>query len=531
MGLGGRAGVVGGVVSAALREADLIQVQRELALRPSGGLRRFIKMAWPQVRPGDRYSHNWSIDAVSEHLEAVSRGEITRLIINQPPGTMKSLMVCVFWPVWEWLAINASLGYYLVSFDGSLMTKQSERALDLIQSPFFRARWGDRVSIKGARPGTEMYETVQGGFRFATSIGGVGLGRHPDRQIIDDPTKPQEMTAVSLERPKKYVRDTLGFRFRDIQTGARVIIMQRLHEDDLAGALLEGGDYVHLRLPMYFEAANPSVTTFGGRTWRDPRTDEGELLWPERFSGPALAKIEKELASEGPNVIAAQLQQRPAPKGGMLFQDGWFGFWIDPLRLAAGYTMDHLTSKNRRWKELPERFDRELLSLDATFKETAGSDFVALGHWGQLGADNFLTDVSHERADLPKTIVMFEDMVSSHPAAIAKLIEDKANGPAVIAMLKSKIAGMIPINPEGGKVVRANAAAPIYKSGNVWLPDPAQDPVKYKWVAKVMAEHTSFPFAKHDDLVDMCTQAINYMHDSSMQLQAMLDALERQGAT
>jgi predicted phage terminase large subunit-like protein len=302
--------------------------------------------------------------------------------------------------------------------------------------------------------------------------------------IIDDPIKPQDVSETTLSSCRRWWDETVPSRFGDQKNACRVLIMQRLHELDLAGVAIEQG-YELLRLPMRFEPKACSYTKLGG----DLRSTEGELLDPVRFPEEVVARLEKEMGSR---TAAAQLQQRPAPEAGAIFQRKWF----------------------KHYKEPPARFESMLQSWDCSFKDTDGSDYVCGSLWGIQGGEFYLLDLFWEHADFPTTCAAVEAMTRKWPKAITKLIEDKANGTAVIQTLQKKISGIIEVQPEGGKESRANAVAPLFEAGNVWFPSLETTP----WVDGLENEMATFPFAAHDDRVDSVTQALLYAHGKHVNL-------------
>lgn len=318
--------------------------------------------------------------------------------------------------------------------------------------------------------------------------------------IIDDPHD-RESAHSDLQRAGDLTtfREAVSTRVNDPVTSALIIIMQRLHEHDLSGYVLAQGGYEHLMLPMHYDPARSKVTVIG---WKDPRTEVGELLHPQRFTPEAVAEWEATLLS----AAAGQLEQRPEPaEGGTLKRDYW-----------------------RYYDVLPEKFDSELQSWDLAFKGTATSNFVAGQAWGRVGANCYLKpDEVYAQLDIVQSCEAIEKFTERHPYPQI-LIEDKANGPAVMRLLKNKVPGMIPINPDGGAEAVANAVAPYIAAGNVWLPNPynakasadgrvipgASIRSDRAWVIRFINNaakfpHGSEPVGSHGDDVVAATQAIN----------------------
>jgi len=477
------------------------------------GLYQFVKRAWNVVNPGIPFTPGWHLELICAHLEAVSRGEITRLILNVPPGASKSTITSVFWPAYDWIT-HPQRRWMAATFDERLAGRDTMACRRLIKSKWYQDRFGDLVSVdeSGESQSTqEIWNLKQGGRRYSTTVAGGATGWHADVQLVDDPVKPSELLKSdpeiarnSLERCWTWFTGTMASR-RTGANFARVIICQRLHELDLVGRILEmdaTGEWVKVILPMRFERDRACATPWG----HDPRREDGELLCPARWDEKAVAELEREMGSQ---VAAAQLQQRPAPAGGNVFQRTWFEKrW---MRAENPKWKDIPTSERDRYVVLPKFFSGAI-SADCTFKDTAGADFVAIQAWGESGSNFYLIDQIFDRMGLPQTERCIEAMAARWPWARAKLIEDKANGPAVEQTLRKKMSGIVMITPEGGKVARANAISPLCESGNVILPDESE----YDWVGTTVEELVTFPFARHDDRVDAMTQALTYLHARNM---------------
>lgn len=471
-------------------DVDELELDRELVRK--GGLKAFVELAWSEVEPGE-FVDGWHIDEICTHLEAVSDGRIKRLIINVPPGTMKSLLVCVFFHAWDWIE-HPSRKWIFASYSAGLSRRDAVRARNLIDSPWFQARWPDvAIPFQNTRSATDFMNN-RGGFRFSTSVAGPVTGRHADIQVVDDPIKPldveggAEATRTKINQCFGWWRGTMSSRMANPKTAARIIIMQRLHESDLAGAMLKeaiaGGEaYVHLRLPMEYEAAEPCETAIGG----DRRTNEGELLWPGRFPEDEVKLLKQAM---GPRVAAAQLQQRPTPAGGTIFLQEYFQHWGHEGSL---------------FEKLPPMHEMRLVqSWDCSFKDLKTSDYVVGQVWGFWQAHAFLLDQVRGQWSFTETCKRLEMLSTKWPKAWVKMVEDKANGTAVVNVLGPKVVGLKLVNPEGGKEARANAVEPVWAGGNVWLPHPSISP----WVEAFEHECKNFPAGSYDDQVDAMTQAL-----------------------
>jgi predicted phage terminase large subunit-like protein len=279
-----------------------------------------------------------------------------------------------------------------------------------------------------------------------------------------------------------------------------VIVMQRCHQRDLSGHLLEKGNFEHLCLPAEYEG--PGRTTSIG--FSDPRTEIGELLWAERFGPTEIANLKVSLGSYA---AAGQLQQRPSPAGGGIIKRRWFRYWqprganLPPIPVA----MPDGSIQMIEVVEAPHSVDEEIQSWDCSFKSLDTSDFVVGQVWARRNGRFVLGDQVRGRIDCPGTLKAVIELSRKWPRSLAKLIEDKANGPAVIQMLANEIPGIVPVNPSGGKIVRAQAISPLIEAGNVFLPHPEYAP----WVHDFIEECAQFPNGAHDDQVDAMTQALN----------------------
>jgi predicted phage terminase large subunit-like protein len=482
------------VALAQRREAEAI---REDATACVASLRQFVEAAWPLVEPATLFAANWHIDAICDYLQAASRGEIRRLLINVPPRHMKSLAVSVFWPAWWW-TFAPHIRFLSASYGASLAERDAIKSRDLLRSRWYRERWPG-LELKGDVNRTSRYENSASGYRIATSVGGEATGEGGDVIIIDDPHKTEEaLSATARARVIDWHDGTLGFRFNDPKTGVEVVVMQRLHEQDLAGHLLERSGWTHLCLPARYEPAHPFV-------WpADPRTEVGELLWPAHVPEPELKRIEETMGSFR---VAGQLQQRPAAQEGELLKRAWWRFY-EP-NLLNDDQLDRLP-----------RFQQIIASWDTAFKDTTTSDYVVGQVWGIHGADRYLLYSYRQKASLQQTK---DAMRAAHTWVEQRwpriphriLIEKSANGVEIIAELQRELPGVLPITVTADKTTRAMAASPPLEAGNIHLPGravpgSASGYQAADWVAQLIEEAASFPNGRHDDQIDAYSQAINY---------------------
>ena len=232
------------------RPSLVAEIESEMARR---SLREFVRQAWHVVEPATPYIPGWHLDAICDHLEAVSRREIRNLLINMPPRHMKSLAVSVFWPCWEW-ATWPERKWLFSSYAASLSIRDSLKCRRLIESPWYQANWGDRFQLTGDQNAKQRFENNKSGYRLATSVGGTATGEGGDRIVVDDPHNVNEAESDLVRRGViDWWDQVMSTRLNDPKTGAKVIVMQRVHEADLAGHVLAQGGYEHLCLPAEYE--------------------------------------------------------------------------------------------------------------------------------------------------------------------------------------------------------------------------------------------------------------------------------------
>lgn len=498
------------------RESEQVREDRE---RLPLSLKSFVKDAWSSVEPEIPFIDNWHIDAICAHLEACSDGDIQRLQIWVPRASMKSRLVSTLWHAWEWTR-NPSLRYFSLSYDLRLSGRLAADSRNLMMKSWYQARWGDTFSF--TREGERYYANDHGGTRLATAPGSSALGEHGHRILIDDPINVQDAEADSrivLEQTNEWYDAVVpGTRLPGF---AEVIIMQRLHERDLAAYVLDYAQWTVLCLPERYERDHPYVWrgdringTVKGRlkgtdlAAGDPRK-EGQLLWParrdERASNEMAASLKQFRA-------AGQMQQRPASKEGELLKRNWWRFY-DP--------------KWRDETKLYPRFQMVVISVDTPLKDKQSNDFVAIQAWGVTGADRYLLDLRKGKMNYGQAKRAIKEM-SQHMrrtfsyCAHYVLIENAGYGPELITELKREIPGVTKISAqaEGDKVMRATAASDVLESGNCWLPgvalgaDGTGGPDEGKCPADIVDFINScagFPNASHDDDVDAWSQCQNWL--------------------
>lgn len=454
----------------------------------------FRYFAWPVLEPATLFVDNWHIHALCEHLQGVTDGKLNRLLINIPYRQLKSRIVSQAWPAWEWLRMP-HLQYLTGSYARDLATRDAVDTRRVLESEVYRDVWGDRFAMTGDQNVKTRYENDKRGMRTITSTDSAATGFGGNRIIVDDPQNVKEAdNELARLASIEWWKGTVATRFNNPKEDAAVVVMQRLNEMDLSGFLLstQAHRWEHLVFPMRYEETRPvyvggmlkevptpEISTSLG--YKDPRSTPGELLNPARLDEATVKGMEEDL---GQYHTDAQLQQRPKSRGGVIFKrDDW-----------------------KFYKELPGRFDEIILSVDCAFKDTKKSDYVAIQVWGRVSAEYYLISRVRERMGFSATQQAVRTHKAKHPKLAAVLVEDKANGPAIIETLKKDIAGIVAIEPEGGKVARAYAVQPTQESGNIYLPDPSIDPS----IETFLSEVSSFPNVPNDDETDAMTQAVNW---------------------
>lgn len=298
-------------------------------------LRPFINQTWHELEPGIKMVSGWAVDAVCEHLEWAEPGReggIKKLLINVPPGCMKSMTTSVFWPAWLWGPRNRpDLRVISTSYAADLAIRDNGRCRNLINSETYQHHWGDRFHWAADQNAKSRYENNHMGFRQSASTGSALTGHRGDVIIVDDPHSVQSSESEAERKAAlMWFGETLPTRFNNQKEGVMVVIMQRLHEEDISGLILEKElGFEHLMLPMEFEPERKCIIEMTG--FEDPRTEDGELLWPERFAKEEVEDLKETFrAVGGEYAVAGQMQQSPVPRGGGMFQKDDFQF-IDRL--------------------------------------------------------------------------------------------------------------------------------------------------------------------------------------------------------
>jgi predicted phage terminase large subunit-like protein len=459
---------------------SLEQIDAELARR---SLREFMQQAWPVLEPQTPFVGNWHLDAVSEHLQACSRGEIEKLIINVPPGHCKSMSVCIFWPAWEW-ATKPHLRWIFASYAAHLSVRDSIKTRTLINSEWYQKAYGHRYQL--AKTNEQLITNDKLGFRYATSIGGVGTGERVHRAINDDLLNATDARSEAMRQQATDHLQAMSTRGIPSEPFIQVLIMQRLDERDPTAWAQEQGGWEELILPAEFEIARRAKTKIG---FQDPRQVDGELLWPALFPLDKIQELKKAL---GPYGAASQLQQRPAPIDGGLIKIEWFKDYVN---------LPHILYKVQSW--------------DTAFKVKQENDYSVCTTWG-VGVDGcfYLLHRYKGKVEFPELKkVMLELFLMHNPITI--LVEDKASGQSLIQEMQRP-----QIDPQNAqrriklpiravkadidKIARVNACTATIET-NVYVKKTES------WHGDYTSNMAVFPNGAHDDDVDSTTHALIWL--------------------
>ena len=474
------------------------------ALRASiarDSLYQFVRQGW-HVLEGSPLQDNWHIKAVCDHLQSHLLGDGPQnLLINIPPGTAKSALTAVYAPAWVWL-VHPEWRIVAASGTPSVVTRDSLRCRTLVKSDWYQSAFKPEWKISADQDEKQLFGNTAGGFRQGLGAGAAVTGVRAHWLLTDDPNDSREIHSPAHRDAinERWWANSFHNRVADPVLSKRTVIMQRLHELDLAGHLLtrEAGQWAQLCLRMELEAGDHKPTWLG---WTDPRP-VGGLLFPERFTPEYL---EAERAALGPSGYVGQMQQRPSSQEGNRFKREWWRFYTTTGGPAGSRPVGcgDLPSE-----KLPVKFDRIIGTWDLSFKGKDDSDFVAGFILACAGARRYVRECFCERVGFTGASEAIRSQWDRwHPHEI--LVEDKANGPAVIESLGASVPRLIPVDPKGGKESRAAAIEPIVAAGNVYLPEGAE------WVSALIDQFAAFPKGAHDDMVDALSQGLTHLEENS----------------
>lgn len=471
---------------------DHRRIKAEKARR---SLAEFFRQSWHVFEPTTPLKWNWVLDAICDHVQAlledrlIRNGKVIRnLIINVPPGTSKSTAISVCLPAWMWTRRPSWRGLF-ASGNDDVATRDSIKCRALLDSDWYRSTFRPTWRFSRDQNAKTHYQNTATGFRQAISAGAIIVGQRADDLLVDDPNS---TTTGEAERNQKidWWDSAAWSRLNDLDTGHRVIIQQRVHEEDLTGHVLgkEPQNWAVLIIRMEYEKPGPrdpdyEPTPLG---WVDPRKEEGELMFPERFPPDVVTAQKAVLGLDG---AAGQLQQRPVPKGGLIFKRGFV--------------------RHYKRGSLPE-FWRRLLTCDTAFSEKKTADFSVIGAFGECKVPGLQglwgVDLWRDQVGFPDLKMEARRMGTKHrPQAF--LVEKKASGQSLIQELERETnLPIVRVEVDTDKIARASAAAPTWEAGRIWLPELEDEP----WVGPFLEELYAFPKGKNDDQVDILSQLIKY---------------------
>jgi len=443
----------------------------------------FAARAFCELNPQTDFATNWHFLVIAAKLAAVLEGKIRRLIVNVPPRYLKSHLASVSFPAWC-LGHNPSLRIICASYAQDLADKLARDCRRTITSDWYQRLFPARLTPR--HQAVHEFETTQQGSRVATSVGGVLTGRGADIIIIDDPLKPDEaLSQTQRQAANEWFDHTLYSRLNDKQKGAIIVIMHRLHEDDLVGHVLAQEDWEVVSFPAIAVADETHrIDTLAGPRIFTRR--QGEALHPER---EPLAILEQIRRTIGEYNFAGQYQQAPAPLGGGLVKAAWF--------------------RHCAQDEMPAKFERIVQSWDTASKASELSDFSVCTSWGILGKDLYLLDVLRRRMEYPELKRAVRAQYERFRPSVV-LIEDKASGTQLIQELVADgLHAVTRYQPQSDKVMRMHAQTAMIENGFVHLPAAAS------WLAAYLHEITTFPNGRHDDQVDSTAQMLDWFKRGS----------------
>lgn len=453
---------------------SMAAIERELARR---SFAEFIKQAWKYVEPSVDLLWNWHIDAIANHLQAVAEGKIKRLIINIPFRCSKSTLCSTLFPAWCWVN-NPGKKMITTSYDEALALRDAWAMRALVNTDWYKSLFDKPFQLSEDQAQKRYFANNSGGHRLARGITSGATGHTAELLIADDPMNAKKVTS---ETERQTAIDSFQNQFMTRLSppgqGAVVIVMQRLHHQDLSGIYMEDEGWDKLIIPMVWEGTQRSKTKLG---WQDPRTEEGELMFPSYFTQEAIDSYK----INGSQFIASQLQQHPVAAEGSIIKHEWI----------------------REYDELPN-VKRYSWSWDTAFKTGDKNDYSVGTLWAECEDGYYLVDMIRKKLEYTALKHIISSAYQSQPSAEV-IIEDKGSGMSLMQDLR-RFSNMpiIAVSPgkdmPGPKAERLQIVAGLFEAGKVFVPKAAS------WKLTWVRELTEFGFQPHDDVVDSTSQYLN----------------------
>jgi len=539
-------------LAAALYERERRRA-REAQSNSHGGLIEFVRYFWHVLEPVDPFIEGWPVECLCAHLEAITRGDVieiegkrrifNRFLANVPPGFMKSLLVNVFWPAWEWGPQGLPhLRYVAFSYASGLTERDNAKFRDLVSSPAYRELWGHVFKIVG--DGQVRVTNDKTGFKFASSFGGIATGERGHRCLLDDPHK-LKGTAESDDAREAVVtwfREGMQNRLNDLKRDAIIVIMQRVHQMDTSGAIQKylSDEYCQLIIPMEFEANRHFSHYQGWNDGNDPREYDGELAWSGRYAPRELASFKR-----NPYLWSGQYQQSPTTRGGGLFKDNWWQVYqiVKNEKTGAFNFRPELSNAN---------IHMIVASLDTAFSEREENDFSALSvltvfddpltkkrrilltdawqkrlsvlHGEQLDRNPGETDAAYRHRSQPHWgLIEWVAYTCSKCKVDRLLVENKNRGHDVVKEIKRLYSdrnwGVRAVDVRGDKWSRAHSVVDLFTDEMIYAPAEIteQGDVRFRdWAQLAIDEMGKFPRGEHDDLVDSIVMGLGHLRQEGL---------------
>jgi predicted phage terminase large subunit-like protein len=487
--------------------STLLMARPHLAAAMKKDFPLFCRQAWPHLHPGTSLSWTWAHDLLCEWLMAVWQKKLTRLILNTPPRFAKSSIAGILFPVWGWLQ-DPTRSFLCCSYEIDLATSHNGDRRRLMDSQWFKNHFADAIKLSTDRSLAGEFSNTAGGLMQAASTNSKAQGRGGDIIIVDDPLSADAAySEVFRNETNSWFVQQLPQRLNDPSQSSIILIMQRLHQNDPTGFLLsqEDSDWTLVKLPLIAEEDESWTFPISGRI---VHRKKGECLDPGRWSKRVVKQRQQNRL-----VWAGQFQQQPADPSGNMIR-------VDDIQYYGG--RDPKT--NVLDPLVPTVFDRKVISVDSTFKDRPANDFVVVIVVGILGARRYLLHVTNAHLNLDGTLNEIRNARNLYGPISAVLIEDKANGSAIITKLGQEIPGVVAVNPEGGKLARVVAMAPEFQAHDWYIERNGP------WAHKIVEQLTMFPNAKFDDIADAISQASIWLQANTFEENSLISWMKKVAA-